>query len=44
MGTIILHWLTGFKVGLTTLDHYLDDFIFAGSSEIVQLLCPNLFN
>lgn len=25
-----LHWLTHFKSGLNTLDHYLDDFIFAG--------------
>lgn len=25
--------MTGFKAGLTTLDHYLDDFIFAGNSE-----------
>lgn len=25
-----LHWLTQYKTGLDTLDHYLDDFIFAG--------------
>lgn len=25
-----LHWLTQFKSGLNTSDHYLDDFIFAG--------------
>lgn len=25
-----LHWLTLYKKGLDTLDHYLDDFILAG--------------
>ena len=28
-----LHWLTETKAGLSTLDHYLDDFIFAGEKN-----------
>ena len=36
-----LHWLVTFKSGLNTLDHYLDDFIFAckrGSEHCQQLM------
>ena len=29
----ILHWLVEKKSGLSTLDHYLDDFIFAGQEN-----------
>ena len=28
-----LHWLVENKSGLSTLDHYLDDFIFAGQEN-----------
>lgn len=28
-----LHWVISYKAGLQTLDHYLDDFIFAGEQE-----------
>ena len=28
-----LHWLTSFKSGINTLDHYLDDFIFVGEGD-----------
>ncbi|XP_062578413.1 uncharacterized protein LOC134240321 isoform X1 [Saccostrea cucullata] len=36
-----LHWLPEFRTGLETLDHYLDDFIFAGkggTSECSRLM------
>ena len=31
-----LHWLVENKSGLSTLDHYLDDFIFAGQENSEQ--------
>ena len=37
-----LHWLVEKKSGLSTLDHYLDDFIFAGIENSDQ--CKTLMN
>ena len=40
--SIFLHWLVEKKSGLSTLDHYLDDFIFAGQENSER--CKTLMN